>query len=222
MANICKKCGNELKEGAAFCEVCGSAVETSGNAAPENAGLVGFSARVHDPEISAAIKKNRSAARVFSFIIVPLPLLGFIIYSLISDEMETSKGLLYGAIVSGIFLLFALFGLIKGRESNSYEATVIDKRHRTRHTEKNGFEEEFITVVRTVDGKRKKIRERGGRTFAYSYLEVGDRFRYHPQFAFPYELYDKSKAKGIYCVACQTNNPVSRDRCEHCGIPLLK
>lgn len=218
MAKICGKCGNELKDTDAFCTVCGCPANE-----PAGTPLVGFSDRVNDPEILAAVKKVRSAAKVFTFILVPLPFLGFLIYSLISDKMETSDGLLYGAIISGVFLVFSLISLLKGRASAGYDATVIKKKHYTRESDDDqNTEEEYVTIVRTDDGKKKKIREHGGRTFAYSYLNEGDRFRYHPQFAFPYELYDKRNANGIYCVACQTNNPTSRDRCEKCGIPLLK
>ena len=82
---------------------------------------------------------------------------------------------------------------------------------------------DLLRVVRTTDGKTKKIAENeGSQIWAYSYLNIGDRFRYHPQFSFPYELYDKSKAPYIACVRCGTKNPVSSDRCSKCGIPLLK
>ncbi|MBR4761841.1 MAG: hypothetical protein IK086_04325 [Clostridia bacterium] len=188
-------------------------------------GPVGFSSRVNDPEILAAVKKSRGIAKAFGLILVPLPFIGFLVYSLITGEMETSEAMLYGAIISGVFLVFALYGFIRERAANSYEATVIDKKHIHRARSNSGRDEyidEYVTVVRTTDGKKKKIREYGGRIWAYNYLEVGDRFRYHPQFAFPYELYDKSKANVIYCVSCQTANPVSRDRCERCGLPLLK
>ena len=220
---VCKKCGNEIKDGVGFCNMCGAPANEP--AASEGTSLVGFSNRVNDPEILAAVKKMKKSAKIFGLFLVPLPFIGFLVYSLVSDKMGTSDGMLYGAIISGVFLLFALYGLISGRASNSYEGTVIDKKHRLRSRgsdENEREEDEYITVVRTSDGKKKKIREYGGRIWAYNYLEVGDRFRYHPQFAFPYELYDKRNAKGIYCVACQTNNPVTRDRCEHCGTPLLK
>ena len=44
----------------------------------------------------------------------------------------------------------------------------------------------------------------------------------HPQFRFPYELYDKSRAPYIACVSCGTKNPVEADRCKKCTLPLLK
>ena len=44
----------------------------------------------------------------------------------------------------------------------------------------------------------------------------------HPQFHFPYELYDKSRAPYIACVSCGTKNPTEADRCQKCNLPLLK
>lgn len=225
MATFCTKCGNEIKDDARFCVVCGSPAPV-GNApagsATADTPLVGFSNRVNDPEISAAVKKMRSSSKLFAFILIPLPLIALLVYSGVSDSMEISKGILYGAIISGIFLVVSLVSFIKERASSTYDATVIKKKHYTRDRKGEARSEEYITVVRTDSGKKKKIREYGGRTFAYGYLNEGDRFRYHPQFAFPYELYDKRHAPCIYCVACQTQNPLSADRCEHCGTPLLK
>ena len=223
MAKFCTNCGKELSEGVMFCPECGTQV-ASEHINVTSTQPLGFSERAHDPEILAAVKKTRGMAKIFTLILVPLPLIGFFIYSLVSREMETGDALKYGAIVSLIFLIFALYSLVKNRESNEYEAVVIDKKHRTKtyNDSNREFVDEYITVVRTTDGKKKKIREHGGRIWAYNYLQIGDRFRYHPQFAFPYELYDKSKTDIIYCVGCQFANPVTADRCSHCHLPLLK
>ena len=187
----------------------------------------GFSDRVEHPEIVAAIKKNGRAARIFGLILVPIPIIGFLIYSLVSEKMEVGSGLLYGGIVSGVFLIFAIFSFTRNRAANTYDADVIDKRtrqiYRNRNSDDPGSVTEYTTIVKTLAGKKKKIVEReGSRIWAYSYLNIGDRFRYHPQFSFPYELYDKSHADGIYCVSCQRKNPVTSDRCSGCNVPLLK
>ncbi|MBR3299882.1 MAG: hypothetical protein IKI68_00155 [Clostridia bacterium] len=186
----------------------------------------GFSNRVNHPEILAMVKKNRKAAGIFGFILVPLPIIGFLIYSMYTKDMETSSALLYGAAVSGVFLIFALFGMIKSRAENSYEAVVIEKKTRRRsrgNDRDDDYYTEFITVARTQDGKKKKIIEHeGSMIIAYDYLNEGDRFMYHPQFNFPYELFDKSRAPYIGCVGCRTQNPVEADRCKKCGLPLLK
>ncbi|MBQ4381902.1 MAG: zinc-ribbon domain-containing protein [Oscillospiraceae bacterium] len=232
MSKFCSQCGAALPEGARFCTSCGRAVES----APEpqvlrapNLPQPGFSKRVNDPEILAAVKKNRRAAGVFAFFLVPLPLIGFYIYSRFSDSMETADALKYGLIISAVFLAFALFGFIRDRAANSYEATVTDKktarvrRHSNSGSNSGDYMTEYTTYARTTDGKIKKIVEHdGSQIWAYSYLNVGDRFMYHPQFAFPYELYDKAKAPYIACVACGTHNPVTADRCKKCNVPLLK
>ena len=230
---FCSNCGAQIDENAKFCPNCGAAQNAApvsetvsvhtGNGAP----APGFSDRVNHPELLAAVKKNRKVAGIFSLFLVPLPLIGFLVYSIVSNQIETADALRYGAFVSGIFLLFALYGIIKGRAKNTYEATVIDKKSRRayRHnsSDDRSYYTEYITVVRTADGKKKRIVEReGSRIVAWDYLQVGDRFKYHPQFNFPYELYDKSKAPYIACVSCGTKNPVEADRCQKCNLPLLK
>ncbi|MBQ7718389.1 MAG: zinc-ribbon domain-containing protein [Clostridia bacterium] len=246
MANFCSNCGTALNEGVKFCPECGESVQQNitpqaappaqPDAAPSYAGSgavrqgipsTGFSNRVNDPKILAAVKKNRRAAGIFSLILVPLPLIGFVIYSIFSDKMETAQAAKYGGFISVVFLVFTLYGIIKQRASNAYEATVIDKKsHRAyRHnsSDDNSYYTEYITVVRTLSGKKKKIVEReGSQIWAWNYLNVGDRFRYHPQFNFPYELYDKSRAPYIVCVSCATKNPIEADCCQKCGLPLLK
>ena len=248
MSNYCPNCGSALAENTSFCPNCGASVNTTQTvAAPQPRSDVqtqpvfagngevrngipapGFSDRVNHREVLAAVKKNKRAAGVFGVFLVPLPLAGFVIYSLVSDKMELKQAALIGGIVSAVFLIFAITGAIKNRAKNTYEATVVDKqshltyRHRN-NSESNEMITEYTTTVRTTDGKTKKIVEQeGSQIWAYNYLQVGDRFRYHPQFAFPYELYDKSKAPYLACVSCGTHNPVEGDRCKKCGVPLLK
>lgn len=251
MAKFCTHCGTQLNDNIKFCPNCGTATAAPAPAqqnatqytapvygAPARAGngevrqgipAPGFSARVNHPEILAAVKKNRKVAGIFSLFFVPLPLIGFVIYSIVSDKMETTDALKYGAVISGIFLLFAIYGFVKERAKNTYEATVIDKKSRLTYKHNNSDDThretvtEYVTTVRTSDGKKKRIVEQEGtQIWAWEYLQVGDRFKYHPQFRFPYELYDKSKAPYIACVSCGTKNPVEADRCKKCGLPLLK
>ncbi len=218
MAQNCLYCGTPLADAAKFCPSCG---KTAGMPAP------GYSGRVNDPEILAAMKKNRKAAGAFGFILVPLPAVGFAIYGLVSDKMTVTMGLSIGLIISAVFLVFALIAHAKTRAQKPYEATVTDKQshqvYRRSNSDNSRDYTEYITVARTADGREKKIVEReGSLTPAWDYLKVGDRFKYHPQFNFPYELYDKTGAPYIACVSCQTKNPVEADRCKKCGIPLLK
>ena len=125
MSNFCQKCGHSLTANTRFCPGCGAPVfQTSvaaqpqpqpqqyvqpqpvAQATPVYAGngevrtgipAPGFSDRVKHREVLAAVKKNRRAAGVFGFFLVPLPLAGFVIYSLVSDKMELKQALLIGA-----------------------------------------------------------------------------------------------------------------------------
>lgn len=251
MTRFCPNCGMQLNENTKFCPNCGTSLvspvkdaetrerqdfgsEYAGNGTVRN-GIPspGFSDRVNHPEILAAVRKNRKAAGIFAFILVPLPLAGFVIYAAVSGKMETGQAALYGGIVSAVFFIFALYGFIKDRAGNTYEAVVTDKKTRRtyRHNDPDrkhdslgrGMVTEYTTVARTVNGRKKKIVEwEGSQIWAYNYLNVGDRFRYHPQFSFPYELYDKSNAPFIACVSCGTKNAKENDRCIKCGLPLLK
>ena len=208
MSNYCSNCGSSAFDGA------------SGS-------IVGWSTRANDPEILAAMKKNKKATMIFAAVLIPLPLAGLTIYSLVSDKMELRQGILYGAIVSLIFLFCTVVSAIKKKTSKPYEAVVIDKktRQRSNHNQDHAhYYTEYITYAQTTDGKKKKIIEREGSMItAYHYLNVGDRFKYHNQFNIPYyELYDKTNAPYIPCVSCGTKNSVQSDRCCKCNIPLLK
>ena len=246
MAKFCSNCGTALNEGVKFCPECGQPIQQ--NATPQAAPPVqphgapvcagngavrqgipapGFSDRVNNPKILAAVKKNRKTAGIFSLFLIPLPLIGFVVYSVFSDKMETGQAVKFGGLISIVFLIFTLYNAIKERAKNAYEATVIDKishrAYRHKNSDDNSYYTEYITVVRTTDGRKKKIVEReGSQIWAWNYLQVGDRFKYHPQFHFPYELYDKSKAPYIVCISCTTKNPTEADCCQKCGLPLLK
>ena len=241
MAKYCSACGSPLADGVKFCPECGAEIPAENkseaqtfNYAPAAAPAytpapVGYSDKVNDPEVVAAVKKNKKLGGIFAVIIVLLPFVGVTAYSMFSDNMELQKGMVYGAVLSAVFLLFALFSAVKNRAKNEYDAVVTEKKTRTRHRQSHSDSDmtesytEFITYAKTMDGKKKKIVEQEGhRVIAYNYLQIGDRFMFHPQFNFQYEHYDKSRAPYIGCVSCGTHNPVEADRCEKCGIPLLK
>ena len=245
MANnkFCTECGQRLEEGVKFCPNCGNAVsaEATGKALQNNTYTPndsrnhtpdcppnytpGFSTRIHDPEITAALRKNKRISRIFLLISIPIPVVVACIYALVTGEMELGQAFASGAAVSGIILIINLFIGMSHSAKNSYEAVVIDKRYEYDHKTNDSTSNEYVykTIVRTTDGHKKVIQETSHiPRSAYEYLQVGDRFRYHPQLAYPYEKYDKSKDGFVYCACCMTKNDLSGDRCVKCGVPLLK
>ena len=247
MANnkFCTECGQRLGEGVKFCPNCGKAVsaEAAGKGPQNNTYTPndsqnhtpycppnylpkytpGFSTRIHDPEIKAALRKNRRSSRIFLLIFLPVPVIVACIYALVTGEMELGQAFAGGAAVSGIILVINLLIGLSNSAERSYEAVVIDKREE--YTSRSDEDRTLVykTIVRTTDGHKKVIEDTSHMPrSAYEYLCVGDRFRYHPQLAYPYEKYDKSKDGFVYCACCAKKNELSEDRCQKCGVPLLK
>ena len=241
MTNIkfCPACGQKVEEGVKFCPNCGNAISAGATRnEPQNNTYTpnysqnytpnytpGFSTRINDPEIMAALKKNRKISRILLLILLPVPIIGAAIYALVTKEMEFGQALIYGAVISGIILVINLLSGMSHGAKHGYEAVVIDKKREYDHKTNDSTSSEYVykTIVRTTDGHKKVIQETSHiPRSAYEYLCVGDRFRYHPQLAYPYEKYDKSKDGFIYCACCAAKNELSGDRCVKCGVPLLK
>ena len=243
MTNIkfCPECGQKLEEGVKFCPNCGNTISAGATRnEPQNNTYTpndsrnhtpdyppnytpGFSTRINDPEIMAALKKNRKISRILLLILLPVPIIGAAIYALVTKEMELGQALIYGAVISGIILIINILSGMSHGAKHGYEAVVIDKREE--YTSRSDEDRTLVykTIVRTTDGHKKVIEDTSHMPrSAYEYLCVGDRFRYHPQLAYPYEKYDKSKDGFVYCACCMTKNELSEDRCQKCGVPLLK
>ena len=183
----------------------------------------GYSDRINHPDLLKAAKKQKKAGRIFGVILIFLPILGFFLYSQITGEMETMDALKYGGIISAVFLVVNLISAVSHAAKKSYEGVVIGKTARRINDDEHGSYDEFTTVVRRTDGSKTKIKERStGTTFAWDYLQEGDRFLFHPELGFPYEKYNKASSPVLYCPVCARQNPVTGDRCEKCGAPLLK
>lgn len=193
------------------------------NGAPEP----GWSDRVNDPEIAAAIAKNRKAAFKWGCVTVLIALVAPTVVSKFApDAIKPEHAIQTGLVIAGAIIVCSILCKIVRAFRKPYEAVVTDKiieksLHRDRN-ESSSDRVHYITVVRTTDGRKKKITETGFRPFVWNYMSVGDRFRYHPQFDFPYELYDKPKAGNLRCVVCSKENPLEADRCSRCHAPLLK
>lgn len=221
MENFCPGCGTSVRQGARFCRVCGTKLDRTAPAAS------GWSDRADDPEILAAMKKSQGISKISSFFVVPLPLVGFVLYALFT-EGELGDALRHGFFVSLVFLICYLFSLFKTKKEKPYEAVVIDKKirnpyERRRNDDSGRNREEYVTVVQTTTGEIKEIKDSWtAEKTAWSYLQPGERFRYHPGLNWPYELYNKANSPWIFCAGCLTKNAVGADRCTKCGLPLLK
>ena len=192
----------------------------------------GFSDRVNSPEILAALAKQRRATRIFGIIVILIAFAAPAVYASVTGKMEMGDAIKMGGVISGAIIICSLVSKIHRSLQRPYEAVVIDKQTRrvkcrtsddSRSRKNETYYTEYYTVVKTTGGKTKKIKEDDrGRNFAWDYLKIGDRFRFHPQFEFPYELYDKASAPHIFCIICQTKNPIDADRCKRCHTPLIK
>ena len=187
----------------------------------------GWSDRVNDPEILAGLERNRKTAFWWTCVGMALAFaIPAAVSKFVENSISMSDAVKLGGLIAGIMFICTLFSRLAKSMKNAYEGEVIDKREEVRHRSgKDGdsYSTEYVTYVRTSDGRKKKIKET--HKFAYSaweYLKVGDRFRYHPQLDYPYELYDKSKAEHLFCAVCTQENPVEADRCSRCHAPLLK
>lgn len=54
-------------------------------------------------------------------VIIPLPLIGFLIYGAVSDSMNMGQALAHGLIVSAVFALSALIVTIKKKQDKPFE-----------------------------------------------------------------------------------------------------
>ena len=187
----------------------------------------GWSDRVDDPEIAAAIARNRKAAFKWGVVTCIIALFAPTVVSKFAPgAIKPEHAMQMGFVIAGAIIVCSVLCKIVRSLKKPYEAVVTDKiieksLHRDRN-ESSSDRIHYITVVRTTDGRKKKIKETGFRPFVWNYMNVGDRFRYHPQFDFPYELYDKPKAGNLRCVVCSMENPLEADRCSRCKAPLLK
>ena len=187
----------------------------------------GWSDRVNSPELAAAVAKNRRAAFRWGVVLCIIALVAPTVVSKFApDAVKPEQAIPMGLVIAGAIIVFSVLNKIVRSFRKPYEAVVTDKiveKNLSRNRDDTDNDRVYyITVVRTTDGRRKKIKETGMRPFVWNYMSVGDRFRYHPQFDFPYELYDKPKAGNLRCVVCSKENPLEADRCSRCHAPLLK
>ena len=237
-SDVCATCGVKLPEGAEFCINCGTAVnlgtlkpmEPSQAAAsappPGGAGLAGFSDRCNSPEILAAAQKNKKSSIGCMWILVFVPLIGFLAAGLLMDDFPFGEALVIGVGIALVMLVVNLLALRKTKQP-MWEGVVVNKYSKEKSEHRGGEDDnwrtytEYTTIINTDAGKKKTIVEKDSGRHMYDYLSVGDRVRFHPRFG-TYEKYDKSKDRIIYCNVCSMMNPIQNDRCKRCNNLLFK
>lgn len=235
---FCSYCGNKLPEDSVFCPFCGERtaaeqqkkeelnVNTPSNTYPEQRIRLGFSDKITDPAIRAAMKKNKNGTAVFAVLLVLAPFVVTLILGVKNDDMSIAG---IGAVISAIFLLINLISSAKKKAEKQWDGTVIDKRVETRrkkYTPDGDRDAQAKTVYiiqfRTESGKTKTLEESDINHVYYDYLNVGDKVRYHPQFNCYYEKFDKTHDTRTICPVCGTVNNIADDTCTRCGVPVIK
>ena len=219
---FCPECGNSISENDTFCGVCGRKLR---GVRVSESSRIGFSNRVNDPAIHAALKRNKKATTIFAMFLVPAPLVIALILSALKDKPEY---ITVGVAVSGVFLITSLISGAKKKAEKQWDGTVVDKRTEQKRTSRGDepvWETEYVLKIQTDSGEIKYIRESGAsRSYYgyYDYFNLGDRLRYHPQFNCFYEKYDKTWDKQLLCPVCGRRNNIELDTCANCGVPIIK
>ena len=125
----------------------------------------GWSDRINHPEIQAALKKTKGLGMIFGIFVIPLPLVGFLIYAAVTGDMEIGEAFRNGLFVSIVFFVFMLIGIWQSSSKRDYEGIVIDKYEQeesNNDNENGGYSGRLmgVTVVRTTTGKKKKIKDK--------------------------------------------------------------
>ena len=215
----CVSCGKKLEDGDSFCPGCGAPAvagkEGGAPVSPASGIKPGFSDKINDPAIRAAMKKNNKAAGVFAVLLVLAPPVVTLLLSLKNNDFSYFR---YGIILAAVFLVFILIYV-----------TVTEKHTETREEKTSADGDDchstytlYIVQIRKENGRVKKLKEKEHNHPYYDYLQVGDRVRYHPQFNYYYEKYDKSRDSYAICPVCACKNNLSRDTCARCGVPVIK
>ena len=228
----CKNCGAQIEENVKFCPECGASVipeapleapvyETP--AAAPDLGAAGYSRLVDSEEVQKALKKNKRIGNIAVFVFVLLPLIGFLIYGAVSDQMEFGKAAVYGLIVSAIFAFVALIVAIRRRLDQPFEGVVTDKKKTVSFSDTSNSgtktRKKYVVRFECDNGKRRK---KSVSIPVYEYLQVGDRVRYLPQFPQPFEKYDKRPDGNVMCMFCGRRSPLSETQCPYCHNLLIK
>ena len=236
----CIHCGEKILDDGAFCPFCGQKTSKTTDKYPDEMThdnttqetdvrqniRPGFSKKINDPAIHAAIKKNGKAALIFAVIIILAPIIVTFIIGAKNDDMSVVGG---GVVISIIFLVINLISGVKKKSEKQWDGIVIDKcveEKRKKYTPEGDRDVQttivYKTMFQTDNGKIKILEEPAINNVYYNYLNIGDKVRYYPQFTCYYEKFDKSLDTYAICPICATKNDISKDTCSRCGVPIIK
>ena len=182
--------------------------------------VVGFSRKIDSEEVRQALKKQKKYTWIGGAIIIPAPLIGFLIYGAVTD-LDMGRAFLYGFLVSAVFVLTTLIVTIRQKLDPSFVGTVDRKKRviRMDDSEQSGghSKDQWLIYFDCEDSKRRK--KEVSHTI-YNYLHEGDRVRYLPQFPQPYEKYEKDEE--VLCMFCSRRVRIEKNTCPFCHNPVIK
>ena len=181
---------------------------------------IGYSDKINDPAVQAALNKNKKAAKGFLVIVLIVPIaVTFFIGVKNGNVPDMVAG---GVGISAVILVINIISSLLQAGKKQWEGTVTGKRtetHRNNRDEDN-ISTYYVVDILTNDGKKRKIS--GTVNPYFDYLNVGDKVRYYPQFNNYYEKYDKSGDSYVFCPVCMTKNNIEDDFCKRCKVPVIK
>jgi hypothetical protein len=128
----CRQCGVLLPENARFCASCGGSEQNqqTQTAKPNfDQRLVGFSSKISDQAFAKYIKNTYSWSVIFTVILAVAAIVGFTIAGEMGvDSIGNPESLYIGLAVGGMFVVIALFQIIGGQRSKTWDGTVEDKK----------------------------------------------------------------------------------------------
>lgn len=222
----CKNCGATLSGNARFCASCG-ADQGAGAQTGQTGGaqpLVGYSDKIHDPRIAAALKKMNKGGMVFTLVLAVLAVIGFSIAGALgAGGFELPSAFFFGLILGGLLIVLALFQRARGKKDGTWDGVIVDKTYKEAgYAERRTGDHRtrYSVHIRREDGSVKKL---SCTEELFHYYQVGEHVRHHAgTVEHVLEKHDKSRDSVIYCIVCSTKNEIQNDICRRCKSPLLK
>ncbi len=219
---VCKNCGATLNDGEKFCTNCGWKVEETTDPFAVSTVRTGFSQRVESDDFQLALQKKQRILTIVSCVLTALPLVVCLVFGMVSHAPMV-QALVAGLAISVVMAIIVLIVNLKNRLEKSFEGTVAKKDIGMRVSGSRGsrlrVRKKYLVWFETGARRKKK---KAVTLEVYNYLKEGDKVRYLPGFAFPYEKYDKSADGGkVLCLFCGTLQDQGPAECPACHNPLL-